>query len=378
MRITDIEVAESADGARLAGTLAWDAPRIADDRLEYVYRGLPADAILTTGDALVAAALVPAMAVGEDIVVEAPVSRTLLRGLDRITEIYGSWRTDWHRPAVEAPPADRADLRPQLVASLFSGGVDSFFTALRPRDEAITVFISMNGFTVYTELLPKLDAVMAELSRAAHALGRRQIVVESNALRIGRRHVAYDHRYGNLQSGGVLAGMVLGMGTLVRRCYIPASRISYPGWYTSTHPDVDLHWSTESLEFVHDGVEFERIDKILSIAENQVALDTLRVCTARRPDPENCRKCAKCQSTAIALHQAGTLDRCRTLGPLDPAAIRRTKIADADYVEMFKRLQRETRDPVVRDAIAVALRRSKRRARLRPAGDVLRRIGVRQ
>jgi hypothetical protein len=44
---------------------------------------------------------------------------------------------------------------------------------------------------------------------------------------------------------------------------------------------------------------------------------------------------------------------------------------------MFKRLHREERDPAVRDAIAVALRRSKLRASFRPVGDLLRRLGVR-
>jgi hypothetical protein len=146
MRITDVEVTESAEGAKLAGTLAWDAPRVADDRVEFVHRGLPAGAIATPGDALVAAPLVPAMAVGEDIVVEAPVSSTLMRGLGRIMDIYGSWRTDWHRPAVEAPHADRSDLRPHTVAALFSGGVDSH-TGRPSRSNSSTTVSSSSAST---------------------------------------------------------------------------------------------------------------------------------------------------------------------------------------------------------------------------------------
>jgi hypothetical protein len=179
-----------------------------------------------------------------------------------------------------------------------------------------------------------------------------------------------------MQQGAVLSAMALGLGALISRCYIASSfpLTNLPPW--GTHPAVDPLWSSEALEIVHEGIEFDREAKIVAIADNDVVLDSLRVCNALRSAEGNCRRCDKCQQTALGLYFAGAIDRSRTLGPVTAATLGRTVIIPRHF-KNYERLRARTDDPELQAAITTALRRSKRRRLLRPLGTVLRRAGLR-
>jgi hypothetical protein len=91
-----------------------------------------------------------------------------------------------------------------------------------------------------------------------------------------------------------------------------------------THPLLDPLWSTSSVEFVHDGAEVPRAEKVVSIARNPDARKLLRVCWI---DPQaemlNCCRCEKCLRTMVALSAVGELhaDECFKL-PLKPSLLR--------------------------------------------------------
>ena len=112
MRVTDVAVDETGRGTLLAGTVVWDDRRRGQDRIELLYRATPASAVVTPGDALTAAVFMVAMAYGEDMVVDAPVSARLVRNTAEIAGIWTSWRPDWRAPSVEAHQADRSSLTP--------------------------------------------------------------------------------------------------------------------------------------------------------------------------------------------------------------------------------------------------------------------------
>jgi len=72
--------------------------------------------------------------------------------------------------------------------------------------------------------------------------------------------------------------------------------------------DLDPLWSSEGLEYIHDGVETTRVEKAALVASNDSALNTLRVCMAVPEGEINCGKCEKCVRTMICLRAVGVDD----------------------------------------------------------------------
>jgi hypothetical protein len=369
VRLTEVEVTDTPKGARLAARAVWDDRSLRPDDIEFVYRDMPASAIVAPGDALVASMLIPAMAVGEDVSIDVPVSAKLLEGAAKAVRINKEWYPKFHASRVEAPIADPI-VPTGRVASLFSGGIDSFYSILRPRTDPVTLLVTIVGFDLRFENRVWAGPILSRLAAAADALGRSIIVVDSNAYEVGHRYLVHAEHH-----GAFLAGAVIGLGC-IRRCYIPSSWVLwrlFPPY--GSHPATDPLWSTDGTEIVHDAVDVSRVEKGLEIAGNQVVLDHLRVCV-RRPDLYNCGRCVKCVATALNLHIAGTLDRCRTLGPVDAATVRKTAIGNP-YVYTYRELLTHVREPELQAAIRFALRLHPVHRAAEPIVNILRRRRLR-
>src|SRR4051794_36364728 len=115
-------------------------------------------------------ALLPAMRIGDDVLVDGPVSPRLLRGSRQAAELYGAWAPELAAPKIEAAeervPEDAAD----GVACFYSRGVDSTYSAAVPRVHPGPVrrLLFVDGFD------PNLDSeVMEEELRGAAANAER-------------------------------------------------------------------------------------------------------------------------------------------------------------------------------------------------------------
>jgi hypothetical protein len=89
-----------------------------------------------------------------------------------------------------------------------------------------------------------------------------------------------------------------------------------------SHPELDPLWSSDGVEFVHDGA-VTRGEKIDLIKDSDMALENLRVCFQVGTERLNCGECEKCMRTMVALRIVGALERCPTLPddvPLDRLA----------------------------------------------------------
>lgn len=369
MRIKDITISESAAGATVAANAVWDKPSLPPERVYFTYRDTPASALAAPSDAFAASMLVPCMAVGEDVVVDEPVSTRLQNGARIVVDIFLSWRRGGpYRTRLIAPAADRSALAPTEVAACFSGGADSFFTILRRPD--VTTLMTLVGYDMRHEQRPVFESFLPRLASAAERLGRRMIVVDTNVYEVGRRFLGNGSHH-----GAVLAGAALGLSGTLRRLYIPGSwsyRMMRP---QGSHPFIDPLWSTESLEVVHDGPEYCKIERVLAIAESDVALDTLRVCF-RRPELYNCCRCEKCVLVALTLHHAGTLNRCKTLS-LPPLPRLRRMLISPDWMPRFAMIRDLLDDGDVKRAVSRAMTVSRLLAPARPVSKVLRRAGLR-
>jgi hypothetical protein len=311
--VNDITVDETAAGWRLSAAVDSSSP-LGQERMHFTIKGAEPSWLTASGDPFLAALLLPAMAFGEDLVIEAPVSPRLRRSARTVMDIYSAWWGHRHRRVkvhfpVAAPPAGGAGR--DAVGLFFSAGVDSFYSLLKDIELSaladqppVTYLLHANFKRRHS---PAHDRLLDRLGRVADETGRTLVVIETNVRSLTGRatHWIYFH-------GAALGSVGLALQGLLGRCLIAASdNYSYLPPLGS-HPLIDHLWSTESLELVHDGAEATRTDKIAGqIARSALALESLMVCWRSQPD-ENCGVCDKCLRTMASLEMAGCLDQCTT------------------------------------------------------------------
>lgn len=302
-----------------------------------------------SGDAEIALNLIPAMRVGGEVSVESASPR-LLANVSEIQKIFRCWDPTLNEVRVTAGATTRDERVGDRVAAFFSGGVDSFYTTLRNREE-ITDLIFLHGFDFSLDQ----SQVRRRASRAARevaaALRKNLIEVETDY----RDHVG-SFLHWRLLHGAALAVVALLLQRSVRRLLI-ASTHSYRRLIPfGSHPLLDPLWSTEGIEIVHDGADSVRPQKVAYLAESSVAMRHLRVCWQNTDGEYNCGRCAKCLRTMVNLRVAGALRRCETLpNELDTGRIARLKIKDENdrffWLENLRELEQTGRDPELERAL---------------------------
>jgi hypothetical protein len=267
-----------------------------------------------------AAALFPAMKIGQPLQVSGTISPKLLTATQTIQEIWHRWFPEYRKIPVQAETGLSDEERQSAeVGAFFSGGVDSFYTLLKHKDE-ITKIILMHGFDIVLDKTPLRARISKEIYRLARELKKPLIEVETNIFEFANQ---YDYHRNLLPSIGLL------LAPQFRKIYI-ASNVPYNHTFPdSVHPLLDPLWSTEILTFVHDGCEADRIEKIAHISQFDIAIESLRVCFENRDDSYNCGKCEKCLRTMLALRALGIMDRCKTFDQkLDAEAVSHMKIRE--------------------------------------------------
>ena len=374
MIISDISVGIDARGAVLSGYLRPDGPAPAPFRLEFVVRDEAVFSLAPTAEPFLACALLPAMALGEDVYVDGPVSPRLLASLPTIQAIYHRWDTSCQVVRVHAGSTEIAPSGAGR-ALFFSGGVDSWYSLLKHHHgeetgaDGLTHLILVFGFDVRLHNPGLFEKIAAGVRAVAEAAGLQLTVVETNVRRFSDGLVPWS-----LYHGGPMAAVGLALSRVVGQCLI-ASSYAYAQLHPwGSHPLLDPLWSTEAVEFTHDGCEAVRSDKVKAIARSGLALSTLRVCWANEQGEYNCGRCEKCLRTMLALHVAGVLERCTTFRrPLTPGALRRMTLGESSELflrDIVSELDGSAGDRRLGRAVESALRRRRWRS---SAGRLVRR-----
>lgn len=284
---------------------------------------------------LLAIALLPAMKLGTDLQLPAAASPRLLGALDEIQNIFHLWDRRFQKIQVHAPRRLRANRAPgKGVACFFSGGLDSFYTALKHRAE-IDSLVFVHGFDISLDKRALRLKVARAIRRAARELGKPLIEIESNLRSFCDPFVPWK-----LYHGAALASVALLLSDRFRKVYIPSSDTYAELYAWGSHPLLDPLWSTEETQIVHDGCEATRVDKLREIRGSRTALRTLRVCWQNRGDAYNCGKCEKCLHTLVALRIVGALDACTTFNRgLDLRAVERLEIGADNWSAVRENLR---------------------------------------
>lgn len=315
-------------------------------------------------DASLAATLLPAMRNGHDLTIDGPVCPRLSIGADTIQAVFCTWdralrlHEPWYRtievrsetPADPAP----APLPSDGTAAFFTGGVDSFHTAVTRRHE-LDALVYVHGFDVALDDDQLRYEVSHRLQAAAAALGLPLLEVESDIQHFGdATGVGWPDYH-----GAALATVALLLASQFSRVLIPATHTYAHLEGLGSHPLLDPKWSSAQVEIVHDGGDATRVDKIRAVAPEEAARSHLRVCWENRGGAYNCGRCEKCIRTGTAIRIAGSEGAFPTVPPPSLRAVASVPITGrgSAWVDLHDELVRLGTNPRLRQAIEVALLR---------------------
>jgi hypothetical protein len=317
--------------------------------------------------------LIPlAATMDEPLRIHKPIDPLLFENTHELMLIWKRWHPHLHLVKVEAELIDAKPLQSMArTASLFSGGVDSFFTVLRHNDGGVLPnpiqiddLICVWGFDVPLSKADEFNRMRGALQKAAFDLHKGFIDVATNLFETKWTRSGW----GYLSHGSALATIGLLMEKKYSKVLIPSTNAYERLFPNGSHPLTDPLHSTNYTKIVHDGAGFDRVEKTEFISKSEVALRSLKVCWEGHSD-ENCQTCNKCYRTMTTLMLLGVLDRCATFNASNFQVEKIKKIYSKDEndrsllqeVQMYA-LRQGRRD--VARAIYSSFRRSKRITRL--------------
>jgi len=283
----------------------------------------------TVGDPFLASMLPVAMARGENISIDAPVSAKLIESLDEIQGIYAGWypdvlaRVEVHAAEVVSPKTTGTG-----TMSTFTGGVDSFYTLVKHKEELDAV-LYVEGFDVPLSNMVLARTVRNTIRSVAESYGKEAVFLASNL----KTFTDKELNWGLIAHGPALASVGLLLQGHIDKMYIPSTHSLKQMFPWGSHVLVDHLWSTDRMAFVHDGADASRVTKTLAISGESAPQQYLRVCWQNR-GPYNCGRCEKCLRTMTALELMGALDKFTVFPEIDlPAAVGALRIANQNGLE---------------------------------------------
>lgn len=347
-------VVETAHGSRVSAQL--EAPGFSQE-LWYEVTGCP---LIPDATPFAIAALPIAMACGWNMQSAAPVSTLLTNAVSKIQDMLCLWipkaqRIEWQVPVQPSHP------RSTECGTFFSGGVDSYYTFLK-HQEAISSLIFVTGFDVPLHKTALIERVGAHMKACATGFQKHLIEVKTNLREFCDQFVSWRYYH-----GAALGSVANLLSAQVGTVYVAATHTYANLIPCGSHPMLDPLWSSEAVKIVHDGCEATRFQKVDRMAQNPIALRTVRVCYRNKANELNCGRCEKCLRTMTSLYALDALKDCTTFdAPFDLRRIAGQRLGDnpriLGYVEQNLAAIKERRDNP--HEVVTALKQSMRKSGL--------------
>jgi hypothetical protein len=362
MKITNIHKTIEGKHVRVSADIIFN-----DGRVEKPYFSVPkkfAEYLMDDASAFLAAFLIPCMQRRENIIVDGEVSRSFLKNVEKIIDMLVKWDIGLSRVDIAPKSIITYKLQPTLTAQFFSAGVDSFYTYLKnkkSKTQKITHFLFVHGFDIELQNTALYEQSLANIQQVAHDERVTLITIETNIKSLIEKDVLWDWGH-----GGALGAVALLLRKKIKTVYIAGSVSADTVFTYGTHPDLDPLWGSDVLQIIHDGTEYNRVDKITEIiGKSPLALRYLRVCAVNTKGTYNCGKCFKCLRTMIELLCVTDLDKAKTF----PATIDLEKVRNMyyDYTLFYElegyavlhKLQAQKRLPELQKAVLYSLEKSR-------------------
>lgn len=276
------------------------------------------DYISDRSDGFLIAMILMAMQAGEDIHVKGVVSPRLLTGLCEYQRTFNLWfprrfRTVEINCESLLPSVIEGDNR--AVVSAFSGGIDSFFTLWSHHpcnddnsETQISHALFSHGFDISLDENESFTKARQLYEDMLRDLNIGLLVASSNI------HEFDTRRDWGIFHGTTLISMAHILGRRTIRFYVPSSHTYGNLIPWGSDPRIDHLLSTESMEVVHDGAGFTRVEKTDVISGWPETYNKLRVCP-QADGVNNCSRCEKCLRTMVTLELTGALTEYTTFTP---------------------------------------------------------------
>lgn len=380
MKISGIRSITGRGRHRISATVTWEDSDRNPLELYFETTADRAEYLTASPEPFVIAAFVPAIYAGERrLTVDAPVCPQLLRGLE---ENLG-WLRHWHGKTTRLDIAPAAaprfsGMKGRTAASFLSGGVDSLHTLRLNQLQvpaghpmAIQDCILVDGFDMSWDSSkgPQDDIffrALDGLAPLAVAANVRLLPIRTNLRHLNDSVMFWMEWFYGAALASVANACAAKFHTVTQAS--ASDDVSRTGPWGST-PFTDANYSSSAVRIVHDSLWVTRLEKIRLIAEWPAALQSLRVCTANRPERINCGKCEKCTRTMIALIAVGRLQDTQVFGATDVSEqafgtmwLREAFVFEF-YAELVEPLRRCGRADLVRGIRTLQARHRKQLAR---------------
>jgi hypothetical protein len=260
-------------------------------------------------DGHVFAILLYALSRGKPLKVHGTISHMAMRNLEELQSAWCMWRPELYKK-IEIIP-DKIDYTSKIrkeekAISLFSGGVDSIYTALRHKrllaknvHYPLTSVLMVHGFDVdmyngdgFSKLTRRVRPIVDDLG-----LEFRTLRTNSRELKIQE----WDYSHGlelaaclHICSDEFDFGLIGSSG--------PYDSFGIP-WGSS--PVTDHLISGNNFSIVYDGGGTFRTDKVKALINYPLACQALKVCYEAGDQSGNCGNCEKCIRTKLNFLAAG-------------------------------------------------------------------------
>lgn len=254
-------------------------------------------------EAFISLAALPAMLHGDHAIqVNGKVDPIFLANLEKIFTVFSQRRRCQPIKILGAETGAQENTWSDGVATLFSLGVDSWYTTLL-HEEELTDLILILGYDVPLEEEAYAKELVVAAENAAQALKKRLVLVETNA----RAFISSQHSWTDGQSAVSAAAIHLLSGHL-QRMYFP-STYTYNDMRSSwSRPVLEPYWSGSSVEFLYDGADANRFQKTQRLVSDHRAMGAFRVCHHIPKRKFNCGKCSKCLVNLANLRACGVVE----------------------------------------------------------------------
>ncbi len=260
-------------------------------------------------DGHVFAILLYALSRGKPLKVHGTISHMAMRNLEELQSAWCMWLPDLYKK-IEIIPDKIEHARKirngEKAISLFSGGVDSIYTALRHRKlladnvhYPLTSVLMVHGFDVDMYNIDGFNKLTKRVQPIINDLGLEFRTLRTNSRELKIQEWDYSHGLElaaclHICSDDFDFGLIGSSG--------PYDSFGIP-WGSS--PVTDHLISGNNFSIVYDGGGTFRTDKIKALMNYPLACQVLKVCYEAADQSENCGKCEKCIRTKLNFLAAG-------------------------------------------------------------------------
>lgn len=317
LRISPSTVDQHDSGYRLSAAVEFDANQLElPENLWFSIRGSEAHLFPSVLDAFLIGLLPMAMKLGEDIKVEGKISSHLAYGLTHYQSILNSWWPQLFRPVnIEYSEIYiQHEARAEGAVCTFSGGVDSFYSVLnhlpaqmKNPSYQLTHAMMINGFDQLNDYegdgssQTMLDIYYPVLK----SFGVELLMIDTNLKTF--RDKIFKRVELPLTQANPLSSCAHLLSSFCSR-FLLAGHAAYQHTKmlpSGSHPVLDHHLGSDTLQIIHADANVTRAEKIEFISNFPEVQKHLRVCfgslkfreTENGTAATNCCQCEKCLRT---------------------------------------------------------------------------------